>query len=189
MSNTTSEENKTTKAWYIVHARASCENKVARSLRERIEFMGLSHMFGDIIVPTQDLLEIRKGEKRKVSRKVFPGYILVNMEMNDETWYLVNKTPNVLRFLGGKGDKPVPLNAKEAQEILQALQENADKPRPKVLFSPGEKVRITTGPFVDFTGTIKEVDYEKKNRLRVSVFVFGQDTTVDVEFFQVEKVT
>jgi len=175
------------KRWYVVHARASYEKHVAQNLHERVQLEGLSDSFGEILVPIEEVIEIRKGQKRKVPRKFLPGYVLVNMMMNEQTWYLVRKTPNVLGFLGGTSDKPVALSTREVDTILQRLQESVDKPRPKVLFEPGQVVRITEGPFADFNGVVEAADYDKKNLLRVSVFVFGRATPVELEFTQVEK--
>lgn len=175
------------KRWYVIHARAGLEKQVANSLRERIRLEAISNRFGEIIVPTEEVIEMHKGQKRKVPRKFFPGYVLINMEMDEKTWYLVHKTPNVLGFLGGTSDKPVPLSVREADAILHRIQETADKPRPKVLFEPGQMVRIVGGPFADFNGVVEAVDYEKKNRLQVSVFVFGRATPVELDFSQVEK--
>jgi transcription termination/antitermination protein NusG len=173
------------KQWYVLHVRASFEKQVAQALRERIRLEDLSEKFGDIIIPTEKVIETYKGQKRQVSRKFFPTYLLVNMEMTETAWYLVRKTPNVLGFLGGT--KPVALSAKEATNIFERIQESAEKPKPKVLFEPGQMVRIIEGPFADFEGVVKAVDYDKKNRLEVSVFVFGRATPVELEFFQVEK--
>jgi len=174
------------KHWYVVHAYSGFEQQVQRSLEERIQRKGLEEHFGDILVPTEEVVEMREGQKRKSERKFFPGYVLVQMEMNDETWHLVKDAPKVLGFIGGTGDKPTPITEKEAMSILQRVQEGADKPRPKVLFEPGEMVRIIDGPFNDFNGVVEEVDYEK-SKMRVSVLIFGRSTPVELEFGQVEK--
>jgi transcriptional antiterminator NusG len=174
------------KHWYVVHAYSGFEQQVKRSLEERIRRKSLEDSFGDILVPTEEVVEMREGQKRKSERKFFPGYVLVQMEMNDETWHLVKEAPKVLGFIGGTGDKPTPITEKEAMAILQRVQEGADKPRPKVLFEPGEMVRIIDGPFNDFNGVVEEVDYEK-NKMRVSVLIFGRSTPVELEFGQVEK--
>ena len=174
------------KHWYVVHAYSGFEQQVKRSLEERIQRKGLEEHFGDILVPTEEVVEMREGQKRKSERKFFPGYVLVQMEMNDETWHLVKDAPKVLGFIGGTGDKPTPITEKEAMSILQRVQEGADKPRPKVLFEPGEMVRIIDGPFNDFNGVVEEVDYEK-SKMRVSVLIFGRSTPVELEFGQVEK--
>ncbi|MCG6971262.1 MAG: transcription termination/antitermination protein NusG [Gammaproteobacteria bacterium] len=174
------------KHWYVVHAYSGFEQQVKRSLEERIKRKGLDEHFGEILVPTEEVVEMREGQKRKSERKFFPGYVLVQMEMNDETWHLVKDAPKVLGFIGGTGDKPTPITEKEAMSILQRVQEGVDKPRPKVLFEPGEMVRITDGPFNDFNGVVEEVDYEK-SKMRVSVLIFGRSTPVELEFGQVEK--
>ncbi|MCW8829619.1 MAG: transcription termination/antitermination protein NusG [Gammaproteobacteria bacterium] len=172
--------------WYVVHAYSGFENQVKRSLEERIKRSGMDDMFGEILVPTEEVVEMREGQKRKSDRKFFPGYVLVQMEMNDETWHLVKDVPRVMGFIGGTSDRPAPISEKEAMLILDRVQEGAEKPRPKVLFEPGEVVRITEGPFNDFNGVVEEVDYEK-SRLRVAVLIFGRSTPVDLEFGQVEK--
>jgi transcriptional antiterminator NusG len=172
--------------WYVVHAYSGFENSVKRSLEERIERFGMQDMFGEILVPTEEVVEMREGQKRSTSRKFFPGYVLVQMDMNDDTWHLVKDVPKVMGFIGGTSDRPAPISDREAQSILDRVQEGVEKPRPKVLFEPGEMVRITEGPFNDFNGVVEEVDYEK-SRLRVSVLIFGRSTPVDLEFSQVEK--
>jgi len=172
--------------WYVVHAYSGFENQVKRSLEERVKRSGLQDQFGQILVPTEEVIEMREGQKRKSDRKFFPGYVLVQMEMTDETWHLVKDVPRVMGFIGGTADRPAPITEKEAQAILDRVQEGAEKPRPKVLFEPGEVVRITEGPFNDFNGVVEEVDYDK-NRLRVAVLIFGRSTPVDLEFGQVEK--
>ncbi len=172
--------------WYVVHAYSGYESHVKRSLLERIKLAGAEEFFGDILVPTEEVVEMRDGQKRKSDRKFFPGYVLVHMEMNDETWHLVKDVPRVMGFIGGTADKPAPISDKEADAILNRVQEGAEKPRPKVLFEAGEVVRITEGPFNDFNGVVEEVDYDK-NRLRVEVSIFGRSTPVDLEFAQVEK--
>jgi len=174
------------KRWYVIHAYSGFEQQVKRSLIERVNRMGMQEMFGEILVPTEEVVEMREGQKRKSERKFFPGYVLVHMEMNDDTWHLVKDAPKVLGFIGGTGDRPSPITDKEADAILQRVQEGVEKPRPKVLFEPGELVRITDGPFNDFNGVVEEVDYDK-NKLRVSVLIFGRSTPVELEFGQVEK--
>ena len=174
------------KRWYVVHAFSGYEAKVTRSLKERIERAGMQDYFGEILVPTEEVVEMRGGQQRKSERKFFPGYVLVNMEMTDETWHLVKDVPQVMGFIGGTEDRPAPITDKEAEAILQRVQEGVDKPRPKVLFEPGEVVRVTDGPFNDFNGVVEEVDYEK-SRLKVSVSIFGRSTPVELEFGQVEK--
>jgi transcriptional antiterminator NusG len=172
--------------WYVVHAYSGFENQVKRSLEERIVRSGLQDKFGEILVPTEEVVEMREGQKRKSERKFFPGYVLVKMEMNDETWHLVKEAPKVMGFIGGTSDRPAPITDREAEQILQRIQEGVEKPRPKVLFEPGEVVRVTDGPFNDFNGVVEEVNYEK-NRLRVAVLIFGRSTPVELEFGQVEK--
>ncbi|MEJ2404768.1 MAG: transcription termination/antitermination protein NusG [Candidatus Thiodiazotropha sp.] len=172
--------------WYVVHAYSGFESQVQRSLKERVERYDMQDKFGEILVPTEEVVEMRAGQQRKSERKFFPGYVLVQMEMTDETWHLVKDVPKVMGFIGGTGDRPAPISEKEANAILQRVQEGVEKPRPKVLFEPGEVVRVVDGPFNDFTGVVEEVDYEK-SRLKVSVLIFGRSTPVDLEFGQVEK--
>jgi transcriptional antiterminator NusG len=175
-----------TMRWYVVHAYSGFENQVVRMLSERISRSGLQDNFGEILVPTEEVVEMKDGQKRRSDRKFFPGYVLVQMEMNDDTWHLVKSVPKVMGFIGGSTDKPAPITDKEADAILQRVQEGAEKPRPKVLFEPGEVVRVIDGPFNDFNGVVEEVNYEK-SRLRVAVFIFGRSTPVELEFGQVEK--
>ena len=172
--------------WYVVHAYSGFEKQVQRALAERIERFGMQDKFGQVLVPTEEVVEMREGQKRKSERKFFPGYVLVQMEMGDESWHLVKECPKVMGFIGGTSDKPAPITDKEADFILQRVQDGADKPRPKVLFEPGEVVRVTDGPFNDFNGVVEEVNYEK-SRLRVAVLIFGRSTPVELEFGQVEK--
>lgn len=172
--------------WYVVHAYSGFEQQVRRSLEERVNRMGMQEKFGEVLVPTEEVVEMREGQKRRSERKFFPGYVLVHMEMDDETWHLVKDAPKVLGFIGGTGDRPTPISDAEADSILQRVQEGVEKPRPKVLFEPGELVRITSGPFNDFNGVVEEVDYEK-SKMRVSVLIFGRSTPVELEFGQVEK--
>ncbi|MEJ2687211.1 MAG: transcription termination/antitermination protein NusG [Gammaproteobacteria bacterium] len=174
------------KRWYVVHAYSGFENQVKRSLEERVVRSGMEEMFGQILVPTEEVVEMREGQKRKSERKFFPGYVLVQMEMNDDTWHLVKDVPKVLGFIGGSSDRPAPISDKEADSILHRIQEGVEKPRPKVLFEPGEVVRVIDGPFNDFNGVVEEVNYEK-SRLRVAVLIFGRSTPVELEFSQVEK--
>ncbi|WP_405228423.1 transcription termination/antitermination protein NusG [Lentisalinibacter sediminis] len=174
------------KRWYIVHAYSNFEHKVKSSLEERIKLAGLEDKFGEILVPTEEVVEMREGQKRRSERKFFPGYVLVNMEMDDETWHLVKDVPKVLGFIGGSSDRPAPISDKEADAILQRVKEGVDKPRPKVLFEPGEVVRVTDGPFNDFNGVVEHVNYDK-NRLRVAVQILGRSTPVELDFGQVEK--
>jgi transcriptional antiterminator NusG len=172
--------------WYVVHAYSGFEKQVKRALEERIARANMGDLFGEILVPTEEVVEMRDGAKRRSERKFFPGYVLVHMEMNDDTWHLVKDAPKVMGFIGGTSDKPAPITNSEADAILQRVQEGVDKPRPKVLFEVGEVVRVNDGPFNDFNGVVEEVNYEK-SRLRVSVLIFGRSTPVDLEFGQVEK--
>ncbi len=174
------------KRWYVVHAFSGYEKQVQRSLEERITRAGMEDFFGDILVPTEEIVEMKGGQKRRSDRKFFPGYVLVEMEMNDESWHLVKEVPKVMGFIGGTSDRPAPISEKEADVILSRVQEGVDKPRPKILFEPGEMVRVVDGPFNDFNGTIEEVNYEK-SRLRVAVLIFGRSTPVELDFHQVEK--
>jgi transcriptional antiterminator NusG len=176
----------TAKHWYVVHAYSGYENRVKQSLEERIERSGLQDMFGEIMIPTEEIVEIRDGQKRRSERKFFPGYVLVRMELNDDTWHMVKDVPKVLGFIGGTADKPAPITDQEADAILHRVQEGVEKPKPKVLFEPGEVVRVTDGPFNDFNGVVEEVNFEK-NRLLVAVQIFGRSTPVELEFSQVEK--
>ena len=172
--------------WYVIHAYSGFESQVMRTLQERIKLHGMEDKFGEILVPTEEVVEMRDGKKRKSERKFFPGYVLVQMEMNDETWHLVKEAPKVLGFIGGTTDRPASISDAEANTILQRVEEGVDKPRPKIVFEPGEVVRVNDGPFTDFNGVVEEVNYEK-SRLRVSVLIFGRSTPVELEFGQVEK--
>lgn len=174
------------KAWYVVHAYSGYEKQVMRSLLEQIALKGLEDKFGEILVPTEEVVEMRDGKKRKSERKFYPGYVLVQMEMDDEAWHLVKSTPRVMGFIGGTAERPVPITDREAQAILQKIETGAEKPRPKTLFEAGEVVRVIDGPFADFNGVVEEVDYEK-SRVKVAVLIFGRSTPVDLEFSQVEK--
>lgn len=174
------------KRWYVVHAYSGMEKSVRRSLLERIERAGMQDRFGQILVPTEEVVEVKGGQKSVTERRFFPGYILVEMEMTDETWHLVKNTNKVTGFIGGKSNRPTPVPAREIEKILQQMQEGVDKPRPKVLYEVGELVRIKDGPFADFNGNVEEVNYEK-SRVRVSVTIFGRATPVELEFAQVEK--
>ena len=174
------------KRWYVVHAFSGFEKQVQRSMAERITRAGMEDMFGEILVPTEEVVEMKGGQKRRSDRKFFPGYVLVEMEMNDETWHLVKEIPKVMGFIGGTSDRPAPITEREANTILSRVQEGVDKPRPKILFEPGEMVRVVDGPFNDFNGTVEEVNYEK-SRLRVAVLIFGRSTPVELDFHQVEK--
>jgi transcriptional antiterminator NusG len=172
--------------WYVVHAYSNFEHKVKESLVERVRRAGLQERFGEILVPTEEVVEMREGQRRKSERKFFPGYVLVQMQMDDETWHLVKEVPKVLGFIGGSSDRPAPITDKEAQAILNRVQEGVDKPRPKILFEPGEVVRVTEGPFNDFSGVVENVNYEK-SKVRVAVQILGRSTPVELDFSQVEK--
>jgi transcriptional antiterminator NusG len=172
--------------WYVVHAYSGYENYVKKTLQEYIERASMHERFGDILVPSEEVVEIRDGKKRKSERKFFPGYVLVQMDMDDAVWHLVRSVPRVMGFIGGTADKPAPITEREANQILQRMEEGAERPRPKVLFEPGEVVRVSSGPFADFEAVVEEVDYEK-NKLKVSVLIFGRSTPVELEFTQVEK--
>lgn len=173
-------------SWYVLHAYAGCEAQVIKVLRERIRVAGLEHCFGEIVFPTEEVTEMKGGKKRKSTRKFFPGYVLIQMLMDDKTWHLVRSSPRVLGFIGGKVDKPSPITDEEANHILQRVEEGVKKPRPKVLFEAGEMVRVIDGPFADFDGVVEDINYEK-SRLRVAVVIFGRSTPVELEFAQVEK--
>jgi transcriptional antiterminator NusG len=172
--------------WFVVHAYSNYEHKVKSSLIDRVRRAGLENKFGEILVPTEEVVEMREGQRRKSERKFFPGYVLVQMEMDDETWHLVKEVPKVLGFIGGSSDKPAPITEREAQAILNRVQEGVDKPRPKILFEPGEVVRVTDGPFNDFSGVVEQVNYEK-SKVRVAVQILGRSTPVELDFSQVEK--
>jgi transcriptional antiterminator NusG len=172
--------------WYVVQAYSGSESKVRELLLDRIKTEGLESRFGEIMVPKEEVVDIRNGQKRRSERKFFPGYVLVQMEMDDAIWHLVRTTPKVLGFIGGTSDRPAPISEKEANNILQRIQEGVDKPKPKVLFETGEVIRVTNGPFADFNGVVEEVNYDK-HRMRVAVLIFGRSTPVDLDFSQVEK--
>lgn len=174
------------KRWYVVHAYSGYEKHVMRSLLERVKFAGMEDVFGEILVPTEEVVEMRNGQKRKSERKFFPGYVLVQMEMSEASWHLIKNTPRVMGFIGGTADKPAAITEKEADAILRRVADSGDKPKPKTLFEPGEMVRVTDGPFVDFSGVVEEVNYEK-SRIQVAVTIFGRSTPVELEFSQVEK--
>lgn len=174
------------KRWYVLHAFSGYEKKVKLALEERIELAGLQEKFGRVLVPTEEVVEMRAGQKRRSERKFFPGYVLIEMELDDDSWHLVKDTPRVMGFIGGKADKPAPITEREAMDILQRVEEGVEKPRPKTLFEPGEMVRVTEGPFNDFNGVVEEVNYEKST-LSVAVLIFGRSTPVELEFGQVEK--
>ncbi len=183
------------KRWYVVHAYSGFEKQVAQALRERIVRDGMGERFGDVLVPTEEIVEMRAGQKRKSERKFFPGYVLVQIATTDdsgipridnESWHLIKETSKVLGFIGGTAERPLPIRDEEADVILRRVQDGTEKPRPKVLFEPGQLVRVTDGPFNDFNGTVEEVNYDK-SRVRVAVSIFGRSTPVELEFSQVEK--
>jgi transcriptional antiterminator NusG len=182
----TADQTMPKKRWYVVHAYSGFEKYVMQALQERIRLDHLEEKFGDILVPTEEVVELRAGQKRKSERKFFPGYVLVEMVMDEQTWHLVKSIPKVLGFIGGTSDKPAPISPKEAETILQRMHDSSEKPKPKVLFEVGEVVRVIDGPFADFNGVVEEVNYEK-NRLRVAVLIFGRSTPVELQFDQVEK--
>jgi transcriptional antiterminator NusG len=174
------------KRWYVVQAYSGYEKQVKRSIEERVNLADLQDKFGQILVPTEEVVEMKGGQKRRSERKFFPGYILVEMEMEDLAWHLVRETPKVLGFIGGSADKPAPITDAEARAILNRIEDSTEKPKPKTLFEPGEVIRVSDGPFVDFNGVVEEVNYDK-SRMRVAVLIFGRSTLVDLEFSQVSK--
>ncbi|MFO0394526.1 MAG: transcription termination/antitermination protein NusG [Lysobacteraceae bacterium] len=183
------------KRWYVVHAYSGFENQVAKALETRIQRFEMQDKFGQVLVPTEEVVEMRAGQKRKSERKFFPGYVLVQIETTDEagipridneSGHLIKEPPKVMGFIGGTAERPLPIRDSEADAILARVQEGVDKPKPKVLFAPGEMVRVVDGPFNDFNGTVEEVNYER-SRLRVAVMIFGRSTPVELEFGQVEK--
>lgn len=174
------------KQWYVVHAYSGYENFVMREIKSRAEQQGMQDKIGEVVVPAEEVVEMRAGQKRKSTRKFYPGYVLVNMIMDDKTWHMIRKIHRVLGFIGGTGQTPIPISDKEARDILQRIEDGVTKPRPKIIFEPGEMVRVKEGPFVDFNGVVEEVNYEK-SRLRVAVLIFGRSTPVELEFSQVEK--
>jgi len=174
------------KKWYVVHAYSGFEKSVQRALLERIQRAGMQDRFGQILVPVEEVVEMKSGQKNISERKFFPGYVLVEMEMTDDTWHLVKNTPKVTGFVGGQATKPTPISEKDMQNIMHQIQEGVEKPRPKVLFEVGEAVRVKEGPFTDFHGNVEDVNYDK-SKLRVSVTIFGRSTPVELDFGQVEK--
>jgi len=172
--------------WYVVHAYSGMEKAVERNIKERINRAGMQHMFGDILVPTEEVVEIKNGQKRTSERRFYPGYVLVQMVMNDDTWHLVKHTNKVTGFVGGAKNRPAPISDEEVAKIMGQMEEGVEKPRHKVEFTVGEYVRVKDGPFTDFNGTVEEVNYEK-SKVRVSVTIFGRATPVELEFSQVEK--
>jgi transcriptional antiterminator NusG len=173
--------------WYVVHAYSGMEKAVERNLRERIDRSGMQNKFGRILVPTEEVVELKNGKKSVTERRFFPGYVLVEMLMDDESWHLVKHTSKVTGFVGGARNRPAPISEAEVMKIVNQMQEGIDKPRPKVLWQVGELVRVKDGPFTDFNGAVEEVNYEK-SKVRVSVTIFGRATPVELDFAQVEKV-
>ncbi len=174
------------KKWYVVHAHSGFEKHVKRSLEDRVRLAGLDDSFGQILVPTEEVVEMKSGQKRKSERKFFPGYVLIEMEMGDQSWHLVKSCPKVVGFIGSKSDRPMPISEQEVRNILSRVEDCIDKPKPKTLFEVGEVVRVSDGPFADFNGVVELVNYEK-SRLQVAVLIFGRSTPVELEFSQVEK--
>jgi len=172
--------------WYVVHAYSNLEHRVVEALKDRIKRDGCESKFGEILVPTEEVVEMRDGQKRRSERKFYPGYVLVQMEMDEQTWHLVRDVPKVLGFIGGTSDKPAAISEREAAQILRRVEEGVDKPRPKVLFQAGQLVRVIYGPFNDFNGVVENVNYEK-SRLQVAVQILGRTTPVELDFSQVEK--
>ncbi len=174
------------KRWYVVHTYSQFEKSVQRALVERIAREGMADLFGQILVPVEEVVELKSGQKSISERKFFPGYVLVEMDMTDESWHLVKNTPKVTGFLGGSAMKPTPISQKEVDNIMSQMQAGVEKPRPKVLFEVGETVRVKEGPFTDFHGMVEDVNYDK-SKLRVAVTIFGRSTPVELNFGQVEK--
>ncbi len=172
--------------WYVVHAYSNLEHRVVEALKDRIKRDGCESKFGEILVPTEEVVEMRDGQTRRSERKFYPGYVLVQMEMDEQTWHLVRDVPKVLGFIGGTSDKPAAISEREAAQILRRVEEGVDKPRPKVLFQAGQLVRVIYGPFNDFNGVVENVNYEK-SRLQVAVQILGRSTPVELDFSQVEK--
>ena len=174
------------KRWYVVHVYSGMEKSIHKAMLERIERAGLQNYFGQVLVPSEEVIESKGGQKSISERRIFPGYVLVEMELTDETWHVIKNTPRVTGFLGGSGNRPSPISDKEVAKILSQMEEGVERPRPKVLFEVGEMVRVKEGPFADFNGNVEEVNYEK-SKVRVSVAIFGRSTPVELDFSQVEK--
>ena len=175
------------KKWYVVHAYSGFEKNVQKTLKERIEREGKQDYFGQILVPVEEVVDIKNGKRTLSERKFFPGYVLAEMEMTDDSWHLVKSTPRVTGFIGGTANRPLPITQREVDSIMQQIQTGGEKPKPKVQFEVGQRIRVNEGPFADFNGVVDEVNYER-NKLKVSVQIFGRETPVELDFMQVEKV-
>ena len=175
------------KKWYVVHAYSGFEKNVQKTLKERIEREGMQDYFGQILVPVEEVVDIKNGKRTLSERKFFPGYVLAEMEMTDDSWHLVKSTPRVTCFIGGTANRPLPITQREVDAIMQQIQTGGEKPKPKVQFEVGQRIRVNEGPFADFNGVVDEVNYER-NKLKVSVQIFGRETPVELDFMQVEKV-
>lgn len=174
------------KRWYVLQSFSGFESRVVQSIKEHIKLNDMDNLFGKIMVPSEEVIEIKGGQRKKSEYKFFPGYVLIQMTMNEMTWHLVKNIPKVMGFVGGKSDCPAPISDKEVNLIIDRVKKNGNKPRPKTLFEPGETIRVKNGPFSDFNGIVEEIDYEK-NRIKVSVSIFGRSTPVELDFGQVEK--
>lgn len=174
------------KRWYVIQAYSGYEKRVKSQIEERIELAGLADFFGEILVPTEEVVEMKSGQKRRSERKFFPGYVLIQMDMNEETWQLIRRVPRVSGFIGGTSEKPTPISNQEVDRILNSLKQGSETMKPRTLFDVGEVVRVLDGPFADFTGIVEDVNYEK-SRVQVAVSIFGRSTPVELEFSQVEK--
>ena len=175
------------KKWYVVHAYSGFEKNVQKTLKERIEREGMQDYFGQILVPVEEVVDIKNGKRTLSERKFFPGYVLAEMEMTDDSWHLVKSTPRVTGFIGGTANRPLPITQREVDAIMQQIQTGGEKPKPKIQFEVGQRIRVNEGPFADFNGVVDEVNYER-NKLKVSVQIFGRETPVELDFMQVEKV-